>query len=147
MLLICSRCQVAKDESEFNWRRKERNQRDTYCRPCRAAYKAEHYAANRTRYISQAMARRQSLRLERNRFLVEYLRDHPCMDCGEDDPVVLDFDHVRGEKLFMVSKGLTDRSFDALLAEMAKCEVVCANCHRRRTAHRAGFARAAVAQR
>jgi hypothetical protein len=67
-------------------------------------------------------------------------------DCGEGDPVVLDFDHVRGEKLFSVSKGLTDRSFDTLVAEMAKCEVVCANCHRRRTARRAGFARAAVAQ-
>ena len=133
-------------ESEFNWRRRERNQRDTYCRPCRSAYKAEHYAANKTRYISQAMERRRSLRFERNQFIVEYLRAHPCMDCGEGDPVVLDFDHVRGEKLFSVSMGLTDRSFDSLVAEMAKCEVVCTNCHRRRTAHRAGFARAAVAQ-
>jgi hypothetical protein len=42
---------------------------------------------------------------------------------------------------------LRDRNWDDVLAEMAKCDVVCANCHRRRTARRGGFLRAAVAQR
>ena len=78
---------------------------------------------------------------------VDFLRGHPCTDCGETDPVVLEFDHVRGTKRFEISRGITDRSFESLMLEMAKCEVVCANCHRRRTAQRAGYARAAVAQR
>jgi hypothetical protein len=61
--------------------------------------------------------------------------DHPCIECGEDDPVVLEFDHLGG-KLFDVGRAISDRSWDSILEEIAKCEVVCANCHRRRTAVR-----------
>jgi hypothetical protein len=134
-----------KTRGEFAWRRKARDQRDNYCRPCRAAYKHAHYAANRQRYIDAAGRRRESLVDERTRFIVAYLREHPCVDCGERDPIVLEFDHLR-DKLFGVAAGLRERSWQSVLREMAKCEVVCANCHRRRTAKRGGFARAAVAQ-
>jgi hypothetical protein len=79
------------------------------------------------------------------RFLLEYLRDHPCVDCGESDPLVLEFDHV-GEKSFEIGAGLPDRNWDSILREIAKCEVVCANCHRRRTAQRFGTVRAVLAR-
>lgn len=117
------------------------------CRPCRAKYKQEHYAANRQRYIDNAGARRRRIGDERMQMLVEYLREHQCVDCGEDDVLVLEFDHHLGDKEFSIARGFRDRSLEALVAEMAKCEVVCANCHRRRTATRGGFLRAAVAQR
>jgi hypothetical protein len=60
--------------------------------------------------------------------------------------VVLEFDHM-GDKLFTVAKGLYDHSWEAVLSEIAKCEVVCANCHRRRTAIELGWTRAAVVRR
>lgn len=142
----CGRCEREKPLEDFAWRRKERGQRDNYCRPCRAAYKQEHYAANRQRYIDQAMARKRVMVEERIEFLVAFLREHPCADCGETDPVVLEFDHLRDKK-FNVAAGLRDREWQSVLDEMAKCDVVCANCHRRRTARRGGFARAVVAQR
>lgn len=116
------------------------------CRPCRAAYKQEHYAANRRRYIDNAIGRRKRVGEERMLMLVEYLRDRPCVDCGEDDVLVLEFDHL-GDKEFSIARGFRDRTMAALVLEMAKCEVVCANCHRRRTAARGGYLRAAVAQR
>lgn len=78
---------------------------------------------------------------------MDYLLAHPCVDCGEQDPVVLDFDHLPGfEKRFTISRavGASTRSWDSILAEIAKCEVVCANCHRRRTAARGGFRKHAV---
>ena len=54
------------------------------------------------------------------------------MDCGVQYPFyVMDFDH-RGDKLFNVGSG-RGRSFDAVKAEAAKCDVVCANCHRERS--------------
>ena len=142
----CGRCEEPKPSAEFAWRRKQRGQRDNYCRPCRAAYGREHYEANRQRYIDMAHARRQATVLRRAVLLVEFFRAHPCVDCGEVDPVVLEFDHVN-EKAFNISKGVRDRSWEQVLREMSKCDVVCANCHRRRTARRGGFARAAVAQR
>lgn len=59
------------------------------------------------------------------------------MICGETDPVVLDFDHRPGETKFEHVSTLTSWGrFDALLREMKKCDVLCANCHRRVTRKR-----------
>ena len=64
-----------------------------------------------------------------------YLETHHCVDCDETDPVVLTFDHRDGvEKLDTVGALLRKRSLAAMIAEVAKCDVRCANCHRRRTA-------------
>ena len=142
----CGRCKRAKPIEEFAWRRKAKNQRDNYCRFCRAAYKQEHYAANRQKYIDAAAKRRRKVVRERIEVLLAYLREHPCVDCGEADPIVLEFDHLRDKK-FSISRIWRDHKWQSVVDEMAKCEVVCANCHRRRTARRGGFIRAAVAQR
>jgi hypothetical protein len=62
---------------------------------------------------------------------------HPCVDCGEPDIQVLDFDHVRGIKLSSIARMLSQRRpVASILDEMEKCEVRCANCHRRATARR-----------
>ena len=76
---------------------------------------------------------------------LEYLLSHPCVDCGEKDPVVLEFDHVRGVKEWNVSLLVrSNSSWKRVLEEIEKCEVVCANCHKRRTAERCpeGWAKA-----
>jgi 5-methylcytosine-specific restriction endonuclease McrA len=126
---------------EFAWRRIKRGQRDNMCAPCRSAYGREHYLANRQRYID-AEARRKRARAEtRMRYLIEYFRSHPCTDCGEKDPLVLEFDHLR-DKRFEVTNQFASRNWQEILDEIAKCEVVCANCHRRRTARERGSIRA-----
>lgn len=64
--------------------------------------------------------------------LVRELKNKPCADCGKFyGPHVMDFDHVRGIKSFNLSqrKGLTA---EAIRLEAAKCDIVCANCHRER---------------
>lgn len=132
---------------QFAWRRKARGQRDNYCRPCRAAYKQEHYAAHRERYISMAGERKRAVVDARVRYLLDFFRENPCADCGETDPVVLEFDHVTGDKSFVIAQGVRDRRWSDVLKEIAKCDVVCANCHRRRTARRGGFLRAAMTER
>ena len=142
----CSRCKEEKPDDEFAWRRRKLGKRDTYCRPCRSAYHREHYLANKQRYIAFARQRKVAMVEERMQYLVAFLRDHPCVDCGESDPIVLEFDHL-GDKKFGISDGIQSRRWKDVLDEIAKCEVVCANCHRRRTAKRGGFRRAAVAQR
>jgi hypothetical protein len=139
--LMCSACGVLKSVEEFSWRRKDRGQRDSFCRPCRANYGRAHYEANRRRYIAQAKAQKQKLMLERTSWLIDYFRLNPCSDCGEADPIVLEFDHLRN-KTFAIGPALSQRSWKSILAEIEKCEVVCANCHRRRTARRRGSVRA-----
>lgn len=66
--------------------------------------------------------------------LWELLLRSSCKDCGEKDPRVLDFDHL-GDKKFEISQMVNrhTRSWKAIEEEMAKCEIVCANCHRKRS--------------
>jgi len=142
----CYRCGELKPADDFAWRRKARNQRDSFCRPCRAAYKQEHYAANRQRYIDRASARKRRLVFERTAYLIEFFASHPCRDCGEGDPVVLRFDHL-GDKLFSIGPSLSRRNWQSILDEIDKCEVVCANCHCRRTARGRGTVRFLLAGR
>ena len=67
-------------------------------------------------------------------FILQYLVTHPCVDCGEADPIVLEFDHVKGKKTCDISKMSGHaRSLLVIEKEIAKCEVRCANCHRRKT--------------
>jgi hypothetical protein len=142
----CGKCQKAKPLSEFAWRRTSKGQFDNYCRPCRANYKREHYLNNKQRYVDNAAIRRRRILDERTRLLVEFLKGHPCVECGETDPIVLEFDH-RSNKSFDVAYGIRNCNWDAVLAEIAKCDVVCANCHRRRTAQRRGYLRLLLTDR
>lgn len=71
-------------------------------------------------------------RRNRNRnYVLEYLSEHPCVDCGETDPVVLEFDHIR-DKDKKISD-LINYSHNRLKEEILKCEVRCSNCHKRKT--------------
>ncbi len=88
-----------------------------WCRYCHRAY-YEDRRADRQAYCDRVKMRR------------------GCADCGirSDHPEIYDFDHMPGAaKTKPVSAFLTSGTFDDLVAEVAKCEVVCANCHRIRT--------------
>jgi len=65
----------------------------------------------------------------------EYKQNTPCADCNQNFPhYVMDFDHVRGEKKFNISSAISRRiNKKTIWEEIAKCDVVCANCHRERT--------------
>ena len=90
-------------------------------------------AYERIRSVRHDLARR-----HRNRsHVLAFLQQHPCTICGEDDPVVLDFDHTR-DKVRHVSDLISRGRWSKLLAEIEKCRVLCANCHRRHTAATAG---------
>ncbi len=60
-----------------------------------------------------------------------YLLEHPCSVCGEKDPVVLEFHHPEDNKTGTVAMMMWNRGLDKLQAEVAKCVIVCANCHKR----------------
>ena len=63
--------------------------------------------------------------------ILMYLSTHPCVDCGEQDMRCLDFDHVRGVKSKCVT-AMNTASTKRLLQEISKCDIRCANCHRKR---------------
>lgn len=140
----CGRCGEEKPVSEFRVKNPRTGTLTSYCIPCIRANSKAHYEANKSVYLVRSKAHRAATRARNVKQMFAYLANHPCVDCGEDDVKVLEFDHLRDKK-FEVSKKLSDRRWDSLLQEIAKCDVVCANCHRRRTARRAGFIRALLA--
>jgi len=128
----CSTCKQWKPLEEFNRRSTSKDGRQWSCRDCNKAY---HYK-NFERHMAQIRARKRREIIANQRRLLAYFLEHPCTDCGEADPVVLEFDHLRDKTANINS--LISGSWRRIMAEIAKCEVVCANCHRRRTYERQG---------
>lgn len=110
------------------------------------AYTKAHYNANRKSYIRRAGINNVANRAKRLAFLEAYLLEHPCVDCGEADVRVLDFDHRPGVKKLRNVTGLARSicSTAIISIEIDKCDVRCANCHRRRTAERGNHRRQKV---
>jgi hypothetical protein len=133
----CSRCRLVRPLHEFAFSDRIEGTRQSFCRSCHAAYRREHYARNRADYIAWA-ERQGQLRYETQTALVDqYLREHPCVDCGESNIVLLEFDHIdEADKTMDLSSMLARRSWRTILTEIGKCDIRCVNCHRRRTAER-----------
>ena len=130
----CAECRVVKSVSEFHRHKTRSDGLQVHCKQCRKAHSKRWYQQNRDRIVQRNSESKALLRDERQEFLTEYFLSHPCVDCGEADPVVLDFDHRRGKKDFNIGQKFADVSMATLLTEIGKCDVRCANCHRRRTA-------------
>jgi hypothetical protein len=75
------------------------------------------------------------------KLLLEYLSDRSCIDCGESDPIVLDFDHRCGKSKFKgISRMLSGHySWKRIMKEIDKCDIRCSNCHRRKTYLQLGY--------
>ena len=126
----CTKCGLTKDESEFNWERP--GHRSAACKVCKAAHQAEYYQNNKEKELAYKWERQVRQREKARLYVFTYLSAHPCVDCGEDDPMVLTFDHVRGVKKMALSQMVNQGySVTALQTEIDKCEVRCHNCHHR----------------
>lgn len=92
----------------------------------------KHYRENREKYIEKAQNKRRQLRA----WVYSLKENTPCADCHKYFPYyVMDFDHIEN-KMTIVSKVINSGSWTKTKAEIAKCEIVCANCHRMRTYRR-----------
>ena len=136
----CSRCRKSKPIEEFNWKYKDRRIRHSSCRDCTRKSTKSHYDNHKDRYKGRATDHTREKRKSHCAKIVEYLKIHPCVDCGENDPIVLQFDHVRGKKKDSVGRMASGAyAWSTIQTEIDKCEVRCANCHTRRTAKQCGW--------
>lgn len=136
---LCPKCGATKAIDEFAFKYRDRGIRQWCCRACNAVYKLSWYARNRERHGRKVRAVRDRAHANNRARIWSYLAQHPCVDCGEPDPVVLEFDHLRDKREnigYMASAGF---SWPAIEVEIEKCEVRCANCHRRKTARAQGI--------
>ena len=139
---ICSRCHRTLSLDSFS---QKREGYQPYCKDCNRRQKREWYARNQESELKKIKARKEADVARKRQFLVNYLKQHPCVDCGESDLVVLEFDHLR-DKEADVAYLVKNASQARLEAEIEKCEVVCCNCHCRRTSKRNGSWRTAIGE-
>lgn len=131
----CTKCLKEKKLEEFHRRSAVPSGRRSHCKDCMKVYNGNFYKTSETRREKLRTSRR--VYIEKNRkFLSDYKSSHPCVDCGEIDPVCLDFDHVRGKKVANICEIYKHCSLETLRKEIEKCELRCANCHRKITAKR-----------
>ena len=90
-----------------------------------------HYEKNRVAMIERSAKHKKFHREVVRNYVLSYLNSHPCVDCGESDPIVLEFDHMR-DKVFNISEA-SGYGLDRIKLEIDKCEIRCAHCHRRKT--------------
>jgi hypothetical protein len=131
----CSVCHKKKSLCEFSKLKSRYDGLQQNCKACRKQYDKERYKNNKNYFLLSNQAR-----YFRNReFVKNILKESFCVDCGEKDIVVLDFDHV-SEKSFSVSL-MSYNSIKRIQSEIDKCVVRCANCHRRKTAKEQGWSK------
>ena len=136
MLKRCSKCKKKKSVNDFNFKLKDKGIRQKQCKECTRLLVKNHYIKNTQYYLSKARKRNQKLRQVINKYVYEYLLNHPCVICGESDITVLEFDHkgLIPKSATVSSLMRLRRPISEIRAEIEKCEVKCANCHKRKTA-------------
>lgn len=138
----CTKCGELKELTEFAFRNKSLGTRQTMCKQCQKDYAKSDYQA-KTQYYKDKAKTSAKVYTDRNKqYVLDYLKSHPCVDCGETDIEVLQFDHVEmvGRKANRVMNYIK-HSLDTLKKEIAKCEIRCGNCHIRRTRRQMGWLR------
>ena len=101
------------------------------------AYQKKHYRDNKEYYITKAKVYNRNQRKWGREFVKRVKAMRGCFDCGESNPIILEFDHVRGEKVMNIADMVNNSySLSTIKDEIRKCEVRCANCHRVKTHER-----------
>jgi hypothetical protein len=135
---VCSSCGTEKALGAF---RKNASRKDGYahqCKSCSGEYDKKRYKQKRSEIIAKNLIyyrthkeqntyNRNKRYYENKEKIKEYLMGHPCTDCNESDIRVLVFHHVLPKSYGVTS--MVRFKWDKILTEIAKCVVVCANCH------------------
>jgi hypothetical protein len=132
----CTKCGEVKPLEAFPPVRRGEAKLQSWCRDCFAAYGREYYRKNRVKQKERLLRNTAARRADNRQRTIDYLRAHPCVDCGETDIVVLQFDHLRDKKRDLATMISSGSTWSSIEQEIAKCEVRCANCHRLKTARR-----------
>lgn len=127
---------------EFFIRDSKKGSRQSHCKECNklSGYNKKAYLKAPEKAKAQSKARNQKLLEENRKHLLVYFSDHKCVQCGEGDMRCLEFDHLdESTKSFGIAEKLDKYNWNKLSAELEKCQVLCANCHKKRTAEQFGW--------
>lgn len=130
----CAHCKEEKPLDEYAYANKLLKKKQKHCRDCMRKFNKASYERRSEERKAESREYQKSRRESLQLYVWEYLSTHPCIDCGESDPRVLEFDHIAGKKTRNVSDMVRlGYGIERIQKEIDKCVVRCSNCHRRKT--------------
>lgn len=134
----CSTCKETKEYSAFRKRAAVKDGLSSQCKACLSQRDRNDYVKSEKRRLAIRKANNEK-RIKTQKFIREYLQSHPCVDCGQTDADLLEFDHITDKTMgiaVMVQRGY---SIAKIVDEIAKCQVRCLYCHRKKTIKQLGW--------
>jgi hypothetical protein len=134
-------CGDEKDIDQFPLRNMFTKRRQSYCLDCKSKMGASWYDRNKDYQKANAKKHRIENGTAAKEYVYNYLLTHPCISCGESDPIVLEFHHRSGKDKAVTEMVASGYPIERIQFEIDKCDVLCANCHRKVTANERGWFR------
>ena len=122
----CMKCNLEKTETDFVFKNKSKNIKHTVCKVCQREYKKAYYYKNKESHYKRNEKTRDELYE-----IVRKEKDKGCLICNEKFHECLEFHHLEDDKLGTIASLKRKGSVKKLLIEIAKCVLLCANCHRK----------------
>lgn len=135
----CTKCNIVQPIENLPWKNQLPGKRHAVCKTCTAERSKRLYQEDKTGQPERVGLNNQRYWQIAREFIVDYFSTHSCTECGEMDYRVLEFHHLgerEGEVSRLIGRGA---SLDALIAEIARCQVLCENCHGRLPAEKRGW--------
>src|ERR1700680_3692088 len=138
MQKICPKCKENKTLDQYNWYNKKHTKLQSWCKMCMKELQKATYKTEKGKKVFDES--KQNIKQQKQSKLNDYLEKNPCIDCGTTDIRVLQFDHVRDEKVLSISAMLARHfAWSKIEEEIKKCEIRCANCHHIKTAKQGNY--------
>ena len=136
----CSGCDRVRRVTMFYKNSRKADGLQSCCKDCSKERRKRYWREGENQEKTKARTLKRRRRIAQA--IYEMLRSTGCSECDENDPILLEFDHVRGEKTSAVSRMIQDGyGLDRIKQEIAKCVVRCVRCHRIKTAKERGWYR------
>lgn len=129
---LCCRCKLSLSMEKFYASKSSKDGKQSICTECVTKNNEKYYLKNKNKIKINTKERKEKFRTVIQKFVLLRLKDG-CICCGEKDPVVLDFDHLQNKEYNIAWLVNSLAPLSKLEKELDKCQVLCANCHRRKT--------------
>lgn len=141
MMKKCTKCEVEFLLDEFPIMNKKSGKRFSMCVKCKREYDRVYYQKNREINKENKNKLQRENRIIKLKYVNNLLQNSSCLDCGNSDWRVLEFDHRERDKKEFSIADCSSYSIEKIQLEIDKCDIVCANCHNIRTIEQRGYYR------
>ena len=131
----CKKCNRTLDETEFCKSKDKKDGLRTSCKSCTRSNSKNHYGRCKEKYKERIYGKRN----QSKDYIRSIMMGNRCMDCGMEDPVVLEFDHLTDKKFNISEMATRGIDLERIKLEIEKCQIRCSNCHRRKTSIEQGW--------